>query len=77
MLGSGLSLSTRTLADGLTVPWGIARLPGKEGHLITERSGQLRHLSLDEELSTPITGVPDVYGRDQGGLLTFRDHARS
>ena len=66
---SAITLSTRILADGLDVPWGIATLPEEGGYLITERSGQLRHLGLDGRLSAPLIGVPDVYAHDQGGLL--------
>ncbi len=66
---SATSLSTRTLADGLQVPWGVASLPNSEGLLVTERSGQLRHVTLDGKLSSPLQGVPEVHARGQGGLL--------
>lgn len=48
-------------------PWGMAFLP--DGRLlITEKPGRLR-VYADGELSEPITGVPEVEYRDQGGLL--------
>jgi glucose/arabinose dehydrogenase len=66
---SDISLTTETLAGGLVHPWGIARLPGDGGWLVTEREGRLRHLAADGTLSEPISGVPEVVARDQGGLL--------
>jgi len=58
----------RTIADGLEHPWGIAFLPDG-GALVTERAGRLRHLSPDGEVSEPLSGVPEVDARGQGGLL--------
>ncbi len=66
---SATELGTRTLADGLEVPWGIATLPSGEGFLVTERAGRLRHVTLDGRVSDPVDGVPEVYSRGQGGLL--------
>ena len=63
-----VDLETQVLADGLSHPWGIAVLPGG-GYLVTERSGELRHLATDGTVSGPIAGVPEVHARDQGGLL--------
>jgi glucose/arabinose dehydrogenase len=37
--------------------------------LVTERSGALRHVTQEGELSEPIAGVPEVDARGQGGLL--------
>ena len=62
-------LETEVLAGGLVHPWGIATLPGDAGWLVTERPGRLRHIAPDGTLSDPIAGVPEVYARDQGGLL--------
>ena len=69
LVDSGVELDIQTLAGGLVHPWGIAVLPGGAGYLVTERSGQLRHLTADGALSDPIGGVPAVVARDQGGLL--------
>ena len=66
---SGVEMETSTLAGGLVHPWGIAVLPDGAGYLVTERSGQLRHISAEGAVSSPITGVPDVLAEDQGGLL--------
>lgn len=51
----------------LEFPWGMTELP--DGRvLITEKSGRLR-IFKDGQLSAPVTGVPKVAFRDQGGLL--------
>jgi glucose/arabinose dehydrogenase len=56
------------VARGLEHPWGLAFLP--DGRmLVTERPGRLRIVSKDGELSQPLSGVPRVLARDQGGLL--------
>ena len=56
------------VARGLEHPWGLAFLP--DGRmLVTERPGRLRIVGPDGRLSTPLTGVPEVLARGQGGLL--------
>lgn len=61
-------LSVETVASGLENPWGLAFLP--DGRmLVTERPGRLRLVGTDGRLSAPITGVPNVAARGQGGLL--------
>lgn len=56
------------VARGLAHPWGLAFLP--DGRmLVTEREGRLRIVSKDGQLSAPLTGVPRVFARGQGGLL--------
>lgn len=62
-----------TVADGLNHPWGIAFLPDG-GMLVTERSGAMRLVSADGEVSDPIAGVPEVVARGQGGLLDVTLH---
>ena len=57
-----------TVARGLVNPWALAFLP--DGRmLVTERPGRLRIVSKDGTLSAPLTGVPEVLARSQGGLL--------
>jgi glucose/arabinose dehydrogenase len=57
-----------TVAKGLENPWGLAFLP--DGRmLVTERPGRLRIVARDGRLSEPLTGVPQVVARGQGGLL--------
>ena len=57
-----------TVVEGLQNPWSVAFLPGGK-MLITERAGRLRVLSTDGKLSAPVTGLPEVAARGQGGLL--------
>jgi glucose/arabinose dehydrogenase len=71
-------LTVQKMASGLTEPWGIAFLPGG-GVLITERGGQLLHF-IDGQQAIPVTGLPDIRVRGQGGLLDVvaaRDFART
>lgn len=65
-LPKGVTMST--WADGLEHPWGLALLPSG-GALVTERPGRLRVIAKDGSLSAPVTGVPAVDARGQGGLL--------
>ncbi|MFT6530999.1 MAG: glucose/arabinose dehydrogenase [Limimaricola cinnabarinus] len=57
-----------TFAEGLERPWGIAPLPDGS-YLVTERPGRLRHVSASGEVHQPITGLPEIDAREQGGLL--------
>jgi glucose/arabinose dehydrogenase len=57
-----------TVAEGLQNPWGLAFLPGGR-MLVTERPGRLRVVGVDGSLSAPVTGLPAVDARGQGGLL--------
>lgn len=61
-------LAVETVANGLENPWGLAFLT--DGRmLVTERPGRLRLVGADGKLSSPISGVPNVVARGQGGLL--------
>lgn len=61
------------VARGLDHPWGMAFLP--DGRmLVTERPGRLRIVAMDGRISPPLTGVPSVYARGQGGLLDVTLH---
>ena len=62
-----LAARVTDVARGLEHPWGLAFLPDSR-LLVTERPGRLR-LVTNGQLSEPLTGVPAVYGRGQGGLL--------
>ena len=64
----GPEVSTETVVEGLSNPWGIAELPDGS-MLVTERPGRLRMIGTDGSLSDPISGVPEVDAREQGGLL--------
>ena len=62
------AISAATVAKGLEHPWSLAFLP--DGRmLVTERPGRLRVVDRDGKLSEPLSGVPQVYARGQGGLL--------
>ena len=62
------AVTATPVATGLEHPWGLAMLP--DGRmLVTERPGRLRMVDKDGKLSPPLTGVPAVYARRQGGLL--------
>lgn len=57
-----------TVAEGLDKPWAIAFLP--DGRmLVTEKPGRLRIITAAGEVSEPVTGLPEVDARGQGGLL--------
>jgi glucose/arabinose dehydrogenase len=57
-----------TVAGPLQNPWGLAFLPGGK-MLVTERPGRLRVVGSDGTLSEPVSGLPAVAARGQGGLL--------
>ena len=64
-----VSFDVVTLYEGLQNPWGLAFLP--DGRmLVTERPGRLRVVSADgKQVSEPVTGLPPIDARGQGGLL--------
>ncbi|MBJ6124797.1 PQQ-dependent sugar dehydrogenase [Microvirga splendida] len=57
-----------TVARNLQNPWGLAFLPDNR-MLVTERAGRLRIIEADGTLSDPISGLPKLAVRGQGGLL--------
>lgn len=60
--------TVKLIATDLKRPWGIAALP--DGRLlITEKSGTMRIATAGGQLSSPITGIPPVVDKGQGGLL--------
>jgi glucose/arabinose dehydrogenase len=61
----------KVLTEGLKNPWGITSLP--DGRLlVTEREGTMRIVTTDGKVSEPITGLPTVNAKGQGGLLGVR-----
>ena len=58
----------QVLTTDLKKPWGIAALPDGR-FLITEKAGAMRIATATGQLSQPITGIPAVDDRGQGGLL--------
>src|SRR5688572_25727710 len=65
---SNVAFDVVTVADGLQNPWGMAFLPGGK-MLVTEKAGRLRIVGTDGKLSPPVSGLPAVDARGQGGLL--------
>ncbi|BCQ62233.1 hypothetical protein PBOI14_39830 [Pseudomonas sp. Boi14] len=63
------TLSLTPVAAGLDHPWALAFLPDRQGILVTERPGNLRLVGADGKLSAPLSGVPKVWAKGQGGLL--------
>jgi aldose sugar dehydrogenase len=64
---------TQVVAKGLKNPWGMAFLP--DGRvLVTERPGTLRMIENGRLLDAPVSGVPEVVARGQGGLLDVALH---
>ena len=65
---SGVAYDVVVVADGLDHPWSVEPLP--DGSLlVTERPGRLRIITAAGEVGDPITGLPEVDARGQGGLL--------
>ncbi|WP_207431438.1 PQQ-dependent sugar dehydrogenase [Sabulibacter ruber] len=61
-------ISVTVLTKGLEKPWAVEPLP--DGSLlVTEKPGRLRIVSATGALGQPISGVPAVDARGQGGLL--------
>jgi glucose/arabinose dehydrogenase len=65
---SNVAFDVVTVAQGLENPWAVAFLPNGK-MLVTERPGRLRVVTPDGQLSEPVTGLPPVDARGQGGLL--------
>ncbi|HEX6052654.1 MAG TPA: PQQ-dependent sugar dehydrogenase, partial [Gemmatimonadaceae bacterium] len=65
---SNVAFDVVTVAGDLQNPWGLAFLPNGK-MLVTERPGRMRVVSADGKLSEPVSGLPDVDARGQGGLL--------
>lgn len=63
------TLEVTTITQNLEHPWALAFLPDGQGMLVTERPGNLRVIGADGKRSEPISGVPKVWAKGQGGLL--------
>jgi glucose/arabinose dehydrogenase len=62
------AMAHAVVASGLENPWGLALLPDGRW-LVTERPGRLRIITAEGAVGEPITGLPRVDARGQGGLL--------
>ena len=63
-----VDLDVMVVTDGLEALWGFTFLPDGD-ILATERPGRLRIIRNGTLLNEPISGVPEVFARGQGGLL--------
>jgi aldose sugar dehydrogenase len=62
------TIEVTTFAAGLERPWGAAFMP--DGRmLVTEKSGRLRVIDANGNVSAPLAGIPEVDDSGQGGLL--------
>ena len=62
------AMAHAVVASGLEHPWGLAMLPDGDW-LVTERPGRLRIVTPEGAVGEPISGLPAVDARGQGGLL--------
>ncbi len=62
------AMAHSVVASGLEHPWGLALLPDGRW-LVTERPGRLRMITAQGAVGEPISGLPAVDARGQGGLL--------
>ena len=62
------------VANGLTHPWGMAFLPNDTRMLVTERSGALVTVDREEGRVETVEGTPEVFARNQGGMLDVELH---
>ena len=65
------SIRLHRLIGGLEHPWAVAFLPDGD-YLITERPGRLQRFDGDD--LHEVSGVPEVYVENQGGLLDLVLH---
>ena len=65
---SSTRFNVTVLARGLENPWAVEPLPTGE-LLVTEKPGRMRIISATGEMGQPLTGLPKVDSRGQGGLL--------
>lgn len=62
------AMTHTVVASGLVHPWGLAALPDGRW-LVTEKPGRLRIITAQGQVGEPVTGLPAVDARGQGGLL--------
>lgn len=65
---STVTMAHAVVASGLENPWGLAQMPDG-AWLITEKPGRLRIVDAQGQIGEPISGLPPVDARGQGGLL--------
>ena len=66
------TFTVETVVEGLETPWALVFLP--DGRmLVTERPGRLRVIS-DGQMSEPVAGTPEVWERQDAGMLDVEVH---
>lgn len=65
---SNVAFDVEVVTRGLVHPWAVEPLPGGD-LLVTERPGRMRIVSAAGRTGEPLTGLPEVDARGQGGLL--------
>ena len=60
--------SLQVVATGLNHPWSITFLPNGS-YLVAMRSGEVRRVSREGKVSSPLAGLPDSYVASQGGYF--------
>ncbi len=65
--------TSELVIDGIDVPWGMTWFPDGS-MLVTERSGTLYHVK--DGTKTAIQNVPEVFAKNQGGLLDVTLHPK-
>jgi aldose sugar dehydrogenase len=65
---TNVAFDVAVVTNAIAKPWAVEPLPGGD-LLVTEKAGRLRIVSASGTVGQPITGVPDVDARGQGGLL--------
>ncbi|MFT4518109.1 MAG: glucose/arabinose dehydrogenase [Halioglobus sp.] len=68
-----VTFKATAITDQLSMPWSFAFMPGGD-ILISERPGTVQRLEPVSGTLTPVTGVPEVYHKGQGGLLDIALH---
>src|SRR5690606_35099316 len=62
------NIQVKVIAEGLENVWGMAFLPDGS-MLVNERAGRMRIITADGKLGQPLTGLPEIFAKGQGGLL--------
>jgi aldose sugar dehydrogenase len=76
------SFKVETVTEGLEVPWGIEFLPDRFAKgatptmLVTERPGRLRIVRNGKLDPNPISGLPTITARGEGGLMDLALHPK-
>lgn len=65
---SETATAVTVLARNLVHPWAVEPLPNGD-LLVTERPGRMRIITASGQIGEPITGLPNIDARNQGGLL--------